>query len=208
MRVAARPEWGVGTVVKVEPVVGTLNGHSQQRLSVRFPNAGVKTLVTGHADLSRVTGDDRFSATGDSPLVQYWEKMKTDDSDWLASAARKKVEEAMISLPPDVRDPFNSMAKRLSLMLGLYRFDRSGRGLMDWAVAQTGLDDPLSRFTRHELEQKFDRWTYERDQHLAKLLQEIRAPGNDQGVLRTALQSAPPAAQNAVRRMLGGNGSR
>ena len=107
----------------------------------------------------------------------------------------------MISLPADVRDPFNSLQKRLTLTMGLYRFDRSGRGLKDWAVAQTGLDDPLSKFTRHELEQKFDRWAWERDSHLIKLVQEARAPGNDPAIINAALKAAPPNAQDTVRRL-------
>ena len=47
-----RPEWGVGSVVKAENA--SVNGHAGQRLSVRFPSVGVKTLSTGHADLERV----------------------------------------------------------------------------------------------------------------------------------------------------------
>jgi hypothetical protein len=203
VRIGARPEWGIGTITKVEAVPGTnLNGHGPQRLSVRFPNAGMKTLVTGHAELIRVTEqDERLGIGVETPLVQYWNKMS--ESDWLGSVAKRKVEEAMMSLPPDVKDPFNSLVKRLSLTLGLYRFDRSGKGLIDWAVAQTGLDDPLSRFTRPELEQKFERWCYERDNHLAKLLQEAKAPGVDQGTIRQAVHSSPPAAQQAVRRITG-----
>ncbi len=203
VRHVARPEWGVGTVTKVEAAQGVqLNGHAPQRLSIRFPNAGLKTLVTGHAELARVNdGNDPF-ADGESPVVQYWESKK--DTDWLAPMAKKKVEEAMMSLPPDVKDPFNSIQKRLTIMLGLYRFDRSGRGLMDWAVAQTGLDDPLSSFNRTDLEQKFDRWVFERDNYLAKLIQEARVPGIDPGgtVLRNVLQTAPPAAQHIVRRLI------
>jgi hypothetical protein len=121
--------------------------------------------------------------------------------------AKRKVEETLISLPADVRDPFNSMSKRMNLMLSLYRFDRTGRGLIDWAVAQTGLDDPLSRFTRQDLEQKFDRWAYERDTYLSKLLQEVRNAGNgstEQTVLNGALKSAPQAAQDIVRRLTAG----
>jgi hypothetical protein len=112
--------------------------------------------------------------------------------------ADRKVKESMITLPQDVRDPFNSLAKRLEMTMGLFRFDRSGRGLMDWAVAQTGLNDPLSRFTRHELEQFFDRWVFERDQHLAKLLQEART---EMATVAEAVKKAPPAAQHAVRRL-------
>ena len=69
---------------------------------------------------------------------------------------------------------------------------------MDWAVAQTGLDDPLSRFTRHELEQHFDRWAYEREQHLSKLLQEARL---EPATVNNALKNALPSAQSAVRKL-------
>lgn len=201
VRHATKPEWGVGTVIKVEAAAEMpQNGHPRQRLSIRFPNAGQKTLISGFAELIRVNGNDAFGGGngGDSPLVEYWNKMS--ETDWLGSVARKKVEQAMITLPEDVRDPFNSLTKRLSLTLGLYRFDRSGRGLMDWAVAQTGLDDPLSRFSRQELEQKFDRWAMERDNHLIKLLQEARSPGVDAAGLSAAVKLAPPAGRDAVRR--------
>ena len=204
VRHAGRPEWGIGTIVKVEGL--PLNGHPTQRLSVRFPNAGVKTIVTGgHAELQRVDESaDPFTANENSS-VKVWDKM--NESEWLAPMAKRKVEETLISLPADVRDPFNSMSKRLNLMLSLYRFDRTGRGLIDWAVAQTGLDDPLSRFTRQDLEQKFDRWAYERDTYLSKLLQEVRNAGNgstEQTVLNGALKSAPQAAQDIVRRLTAG----
>ncbi len=47
-----RPERGVGSVTKVERC--TTNGREAQRLSVRFPNAGLKALNTAHAPLARV----------------------------------------------------------------------------------------------------------------------------------------------------------
>lgn len=199
VRHAAKPEWGIGTITKVEHL--PMNGKASQRLSIRFPNGGLKTLVSGHTELERVDEAADPFAAGDAHSVKVWDKM--DESGWLAPMAKRKVEQAMLSLPADVRDPFNSLQKRLALTLGLYRFGRSSRGLMDWAVAQTGLDDPLTRFTRQELEQRFDRWTFERDNHLAKLLAEVRtaAPG-DQSLLNNALKSAPPLAVETVRRLI------
>lgn len=195
VRHATFPEWGIGTIVKVE--AARLNGMSSQRLSIRFPNGGLKTLITGHAELQRISDSvDPLSATIDAPMVKDWDKL--NGSGWLSQVAKKKIEEAMISLPQEVRDPFNSLARRLQMMLALYRFDRSGRGLIDWAVAQTGLDDPLTRFTRHDLEQRFDRWVYERDNYLAKLLQDAR---QEPGALQAVLKDAPAAAQDAVRRL-------
>jgi hypothetical protein len=196
VRNAARPEWGVGTVQKAEAV--PLNGTGTQRLTVRFPNAGSKVLLTAHARLVLVTELHDPLSDHDAPTMQGWDKL---NGDWLAPMAQRKVDEAMISLPAEVKDPFNSMKHRLGIMLGLYRFSRSGSGLMDWAVAQTGLDDPLSRFTRHELEAKYDRWCHERDNYLAKLLQEARSPGNDSQALQALIKAAPPSAQDTVRKI-------
>lgn len=189
-----RPEWGVGTITKSEDI--GLNGQRAQRLSIRFPNAGMKTILTGHAELEKYTGNGDPLGDAENPGVGAWDKMQ--ESEWLSSVADRKVKESMITLPMEVRDPFNSMAQRMEMMLGLYRFDRSGRGLMDWAVAQTGLNDPLSRFTRHELEQHFDRWSHEREQQLAKLLQEARM---EMATVNALVKKAVPAAQYAVRRL-------
>jgi hypothetical protein len=71
---------------------------------------------------------------------------------------------------------------------------------VDWAVAQTGLDDPLSRFSRQELEQHFSRYVTERDAHLGRLLAETR---NDMPTINAALENTPPAALDAARRILG-----
>lgn len=195
-----RPEWGIGTIVKAEQL--PLNGKPSQRLSIRFPNAGIKTIVTGIAPLELANGDADPYESSNGSSVQAWDKMK--EADWLAPVASRKIEEAMISLPADARDGFNSLQKRLTVTMALYRFDRSSKGLMDWAVAQTGLDDPLSRFSRQELEQKFERWAYERDSHLAKLLQEAKtaAAGGEGNLIAAALKSAPATAQDTVRRLI------
>lgn len=196
IRHAERPEWGVGSVVRAEDV--TVNGRPTQRLSVRFPGVGVKKLMTGEARLKRVTGEKAPSSAGeDAPPLAAWEKVR--QSDWLAPMAERKIEETMIGLPPEARDPFSTVAQRLAFVLALYRFDRSGRGLMDWAVAQSGLDDPLSRFNRHELERYFDRWAFERDAQLARLLQ---AAAFDPQLIEKLVLQAPPDAEKAVRRLM------
>ncbi len=195
VRHARRPEWGIGSIVKTEEV--TVNGLHAQRLSVRFPNAGLKTLSTAHAELRHV--DDGAASDGNGEqqhALHDWHKL--GDSDWLGGVARRKVEEAMVSLPAEVRDPFDSLRKRLSGCLDLYRFGRTGRALMDWAVAQSGLEDPLTRFTRHELELLFDQWAVQREAHLYKLLQEARS---DPGLVNELLAAVPPPARDAVRRL-------
>lgn len=189
-----RPEWGIGSVVKAEGI--SVNGQRAQRVSVRFPNAGMKTISTAHAELE-VIGDSAGlnGADGTHPLAG-WDKM--DQGAWLAPLAKKKVEEALAGLPAEARDPFNSIRDRLEISLDLYRFERTGRSLIDWAVAQTGIDDPLSRFSRQELEQHFERYAAERDVHLARLLQEART---EHRLLDDVLPKSPPAAHAAVRRL-------
>jgi hypothetical protein len=191
-----RPEWGVGSVVRVEDV--RLNGEASQRLSVRFTNAGVKTLNSSAAGLERVEAtDDGEDEAGDGEHpVGVWDRVR--EAGWLAPVAERKIEEAMVQLPPESRDMFLPLRDRLAAALSLFRFDRTGRGLIDWAVAQTGLDDPLTRFNRHELEQYFDRWTAERDGHLGRLLQEAATEPN---LVDELLSDAPEPARAAVRRL-------
>ena len=79
----------------------------------------------------------------------------------------------MAELPPNATDPFILPERRLKNLLALYRFD-AGTKLIDWAVAQSGLDDPLSRFTRIELEAFYKNWSLERDLALTRLVTEFR----------------------------------
>ena len=71
---------------------------------------------------------------------------------------------------------------------------------MDWAVAQSGLNDPLSRFTRHELEELFDQWAAQREEMLQKLVGEARS---EPDLLRKLVAAAPPAARESLRRLTG-----
>lgn len=194
VRHVRRPEWGIGSIVKIEPMA--LNSQPAQRLSVRFFNAGLKTLVEANAELELVTADASNVVMDQAHPVNEWENLSEED--WLEPLARRKVEEAMTRLPPEIRDPFNSLRERLVLCLDLYRFENTGRSLIDWAVAQTGLDDPLSRFTRPELEQLFEPWSSQRQQHLGRLLNQAKS---ELGLVRELVASATPAAQQAVRRI-------
>jgi hypothetical protein len=195
VRHTRRPEWGIGSIVKTEEL--TVTGRRAQRVSVRFPNAGLKTLSTAHAELQLVNSNNGPETDGaETHPLGGWDKMQ--ESDWLGGVAQRKVQEVMTTLSPEVRDPFLSLEQRLESCLGLYRFDRTGRGLIDWAIAQSGLSDPLSRFTRHELEQFFEQWTTQRDEHLSRLLQDAKG---DPSVVARLMKAAPAGARDAVRRL-------
>ena len=194
VRHAKRPEWGIGSVIKTEQT--NVAGRATQRVSVRFPNAGLKTLSTQHAELERVDGQDASSIVADRPTVESLDRMK--GADWLAPMAERKVEALMIGLPDEATDRFRPLRARLEYTLRLYRFEKHGGSLIEWAVAQSGLDDPLTRFARQELEQLFDRWTYERDDHLRQLLLEARG---EPALVRELVRESSSAAKSAVQRI-------
>lgn len=194
VRHARRPEWGIGSIVKVEDMA--INGNASQRLSIRFSNAGLKKLNAAKAELEIV--NDTSGSTSYTQHNSIRELDRMGESEWLAPLAQRKIEEIMVSMPPEIQDVFNSLRYRLEFTLNLYRFDRSGRGLIDWAVAQSRLDDPLSRFNRHVLEGLFDRWARERDICLGKLLKEARRQPD---LLKSVLVDVPPAAREAFNRL-------
>jgi hypothetical protein len=190
-----RPEWGIGTVQRAEFV--QVGDKPSQRLVVRFPNAGVKTLSTLGAELSiaePVAASPGTAAADGATLV---DREGGREAGWLGSISKARPEDAMIELPLEATDPFRTLKARLQHTLGLYRFQRDGASLIDWAVARSGLDDPLSRFTRPELEQYFERWAQMRERHLLRLTDEAR---REPGLLESLLPGAPRAAVAAVSR--------
>ncbi len=189
-----RPEWGVGQVMRVEDL--RVDGAASQRLTIRFANAGRKTLSTAHAPLERLEGENGTAAhdTGEDTLASI-----DADSNMLGESAKKeRIRDVMTRLPLEIRDPFSTMSRRVRLTFGLFRFDRSGRGRIDWAVAQSGLSDPLSRYSRQELEAYFERWARERDIHLGKILESCR---EEPRLLDDQLEKAPAGARAAVQRL-------
>jgi len=181
-----RPEWGAGKVLSAESYVH--EGKPAQRLSIRFDRAGTKSISTAFADLRPASEMPRLLET------------QHEDPDPLALAAiSADVEQLLTKLPDRATDPFSSLGARLTATLDLYRFTETGGALLDWAAIQTGLKDPLSRFNRHELEQWFGKFKIELDNHLRKLLKDIRR--QEPGLIDAALASTNPAAKAAMRRI-------
>ena len=189
-----RPEWGVGTVTAVRAATRAGGGDS---ISVRFANAGLKTL---NLDFVRLEPADQVDAAGGhgsagEDSMNIWDE--AHEEGWLRGVAEQRIQERMATLPEDARDPFCSVRERLERTARLFRFDGSARSLVDWAVMQTGLDDPLSRFSRQELEQHFERWAQERDRHFRLLHDEARKAGVDPAAV---LRELPSALQDVVAR--------
>ena len=180
-----KPEWGAGQVLSAETIMH--EGRAVQRLCIRFARAGTKTISTAFAT---------FVSASDMPRLS---ENRPDEDDPLAQiASGASVEEMMTTLPDPATDPFSSLKSRLTSTLDLYRFTESGGNLLDWAAIQTGLKDPLSRFNRAELEQWFSRFKTELDNHLRKLLKDVRR--QEPGLIDAAAATASPVARQALRR--------
>ena len=182
------PEWGSGAVIKVENAI--VGGKPAPRVTVRFSNAGLKVFAGNSLPLTPMEGEhtvpgDRFL---ERPAIAEVEDLERSG---LTQAVDKKLLEIMLAIPMACRDKFNTPEHRLRRTLELYKFDMSGRGLMEWAIVQTGMDDPLTRFNRGQLEEYFKRWVRDRDSHLANILSEMR---DDPTTTKRLMQEAPNAA--------------
>ena len=109
--------------------------------------------------------------------------------------SNEKLEEIMFAIPMACRDPFNTLEHRMRRTLDLYKYDTSGKGLMHWAMAQTGMDDPLTRFNRTELEVYFKQYSFLLKKHLLKLLREFQ---DDKTTLKQIIDEAPSGARQVV----------
>jgi len=185
---AAKPEWGTGIVSKAQNLIK--DGKQHQSLTIRFERAGLKTLSTAFADLRPASASDGHSndttEDGNAPAAP-------SSGGWLDEAASVPPEKVMARLPDACADPFSSAEQRLKATIDQYRFTPDGASLLDWAAAQTGLADPLSRFARPELEQFFKRYADNRDAHLRAVADELRK--TDPAALDRLAAQAPPKAR-------------
>ncbi len=127
------------------------------------------------------------------------------DAGWLnqlENARGKQGSAALAELPEAMTDPFVSERQRLDATLDSFRFSNTPRSLMDWAVAQTGLDDPLSHYTRHELEEGFSRFQHQRNQHLQSLVRQLKRQGEHQLLNATLQNTRQPTARAALSKAM------
>ena len=198
---AARPEWGPGQVVSAKRV--DQDGESVQKLSIRFDRAGLKTLSTAMAKLlpadgSSVTSspDAGATATAAQPNAVPIEIPTAKIHDQLTPT---EIDAVMIGLPESATDPFATPADRLRASLTLYRFKPEGGSLLDWAAMQSGLTDPLSRFSRHELEEWFTRFQRALTAHVKDLA--LGLVRSDPAAVAQIAREAAPEAQQVLRRL-------
>jgi hypothetical protein len=129
VRNVARPEWGVGTVVRVQPA--RVGGRPAQRVSVQFAT-GCRTLLVPPARLV-VAGPEPGRATG-----------------WLDTVGRTTLDDKLRGLPESVT-ALLAPRERLAALISLYAVTEEPGALLRWARVQTGVADPLAHWTRDEL---------------------------------------------------------
>ncbi|MBY0308614.1 MAG: DUF3553 domain-containing protein [Phycisphaerales bacterium] len=185
---AGRPEWGVGIVAGV--VAERHEGRACQKLTIRFDHAGIKTISTAHADLRPESELPMLGAVDPNP-----------ENDPLKAPAGPSSKEIMLRLPEAATDPFSTARTRVLASVAMYRFGDHPGALLDWAVAQSGLKDPMTRFNRHELEEFFRRWVQVRDEHFREMCFHLKR--TDPALLAEALKVAPPRAANMIRKIDG-----
>ncbi|GAB4519018.1 MAG: hypothetical protein Tsb0013_23040 [Phycisphaerales bacterium] len=192
---ADKPEWGEAVVTGCANV--THEGKPTQRLTLRFERAGLKHLVTAIADI-RPAGEKAPVAqtNGEAPAAAA----VAEGGSWLDEISAGDLAQRMATLPESTRDPFASLAERLRATMGLYRFRAEGGSLLDWAATQTGLSDPLSRFSRHELEEYFRRYQTERAKCFKRLL--LDAKHQDPRLYATIEKEAMGKMSDADKQLL------
>ncbi len=206
-----KPEWGAGEI-KVATRT-TQDGRPCQLLQIRFDRAGLKTISTAFANLIPAEDAAAFSAeplvapgsmNGNNPGNGNGARHGQSKEDEFAARlmgepGNADIKQKMSRLPDTATDPFTTTQARFSATLALYRFAPTGGSLLDWAAMQSGLADPMSRFNRHELEKFFESFVIVRDNHLRKIAAEMRK--QDPSAVGTLAKQAPPAAQQALRRL-------
>lgn len=197
-----RPEWGAGVVNQADIV--TQDGRQTQRLTVTFKNHGRVVINTAVAPLQpahNITQDSNHSMNATRQPVSR----TPHDGGWLAALERngKPKGSEMWALPASFSDPFVNDAVRLQSVLDSFRFGLDARSLIDWAIAQTGIDDPLSKYTRHDLEQAYQHYARDRELHLRDMVRNMKRAGQqtvlEQAMSRCRIQEARAALSRAMR---------
>ena len=175
-----RPEWGLGTVVRVQSTVA--DGHPAHRVSIQF-TTGHRVLLVPPARLIEPQPEPE-RAVG-----------------WLDTLAGRTVDDRLANLPASVTEFLGTPAQRIVVLAALYEHTEEPASLIHWARRQAHVADPLSHWSRDELLVAFRTFCTERDSTLrvaAALLKQAEGPE----VLEAALASYPEAVATEMRAAL------
>lgn len=190
-----RREWGEGVIDQTASIMH--EGRPAQRVVVTFANKGRVTMNTGVASLVHKDQATMYSRASSAT--------STTSSGWLDSLTQRNPLEALWQLPESMTDPFSGEMRRLQATLDSYRFTaqpRDAKLLLEWAISQTGLEDPLTQFTRQEIEQALPRFVRDRDNHLLELVRQLKRQGSTTQLQQLASRQRDAAAREALLKAL------
>lgn len=204
-----KPEWGTGTVMQAQPA--THDGIQAQRLRVNFANKPNTTVNTAIAPL--ISSDAAKQATPlpkPNPLPKGLGQDMTMSTNtdklgpgWLDQLEGKNGgKRELWDIPDACNDPFASDEEQLDATLDTFKYNTDPGPLFQWAVVQTGLDDPLSKHTRVELEQAFPRFARDRDNRLFELVRQMKRNGEIDTLRRKAQQCPHRAGRQMLEKAI------
>lgn len=178
---AARPEWGAGTVLRVQSTL--VDGRFQHRVSVQFA-IGHRQLLVPPARLIAPQAQPERAAG------------------WLDQLGKQTPGDRLAALPESVTTFLGTPVQRLANLAPLYEHSEEPGSLVEWARRQAQVADPLSLWSRDELLAAFRLFCGRRDSVLraaATLLRQKEGPG----ALAAALAAMSDPVSAAMRAALG-----
>ena len=176
VRNAARPEWGDGTVLRIEPA--QVAGCCVQRLSIQFA-VGHRVLVSPPARLVAAIPEPERRAG------------------WLEGLGKTTMDDRLRRLPENVTQVLGSPRERLAAVLPFFELTEQSDSLLNWARRQIGVSDPLSHWTRDELLVAWQHFCGERDAHFRGLAALLKRKEGVTG-LQDFIDRIPDAARAAA----------
>ena len=181
IRNAARPEWGEGQVLRVQPV-RSADGTAAHRVSVQF-RTGHRTLLVPPA---------RLAAAGPEPQRE---------AGWLTGLAQTTLDDQLHSLPKETIEVLGTPVQRMQALVPLFGLRDDPAALQRWACSQTGVTDPLSHWTRDELLAAFAAFCADRDAYFRAAAARVKQSAGDDA-LRAALAEIPAELRANVQAAL------
>lgn len=189
-----RPEWGEGHVRDIAAIKH--EGVDAQRVTVDWSNHKRMTINTAIAPLTlcfrpakdnkpnplrqpssvRLDGHSLETKPEEATVGAGLDAANDADAGWLQQMedADRGPHGELYDLPDPCIDPFATPESRLKATLETFRFSKEPRSLIDWAVMQTKLKDPLTKYTRSQMEQAFPRFERDRNQHLWQIVRDFK----------------------------------
>lgn len=148
VQIPARTDWGVGIVRKVAST--SVAGVATHRVTIQFAH-GTRLLIVPPARIA---------------LPQ--EEVQREKG-WLDSISANSLDDRLRRVPDEILRVLGSTRQRLAAVYPLFRYTAEPKSIQTWARRQTGVGDPLSQWSRDELQIAFDAFVLERDAHLRGL---------------------------------------